>query len=581
MTLTASSSSHKTSILTKLARLRKCDVLCDVTLLAEGERFRAHKALLAASSDYFSQLFTADGADTYRLDGVAAAVCGKALEFIYSARVCVEEGAGEELLAAARLLQVDDLVGALQDTARRKRGRGKKRLLVRKRRKKSPSRDDRADERRDVADGSRGGEQPGRPERRKITPPAKYDAYKVGGDAPGGGGEGAEPATRGRKRKYPNAEARCHDCGKGFKNHLFLKIHRRTHTGEKPFSCQECGAAFTQKHTLVVHRRKHTGETPFVCSVCSKALATKHSLLEHMNLHQENKSFGCDKCEKSFSQRRQLKSHYRVHTGKSLPECAQCQRKFLDTAQLKKHLRTHTGEKPFTCEICGKCFSVKSTLQTHIRIHRGEKPYGCSVCDKSFSDSSARRRHVASHSGRRPYNCSACGLSFTRLDNLKTHINSHDKEKVSPPPQPEDQRGGGAGGGLQVQKYQLAAGPEQEIQLLVTGDNISLAAGQAQEIGLVMPQIATFGTPEEAQAAPRAEPAHVIALSKEAAENLHAANGPGQGPAKPHGRDGHADQPVSVVDRISGRRFHGHTFQIQAGTVSCLYTAAGPPPLQG
>ncbi|XP_061651216.1 zinc finger and BTB domain-containing protein 24 isoform X2 [Phyllopteryx taeniolatus] len=582
MTLTASSSSHKTSILSKLARLRKRDVLCDITLLAEGERFRAHKALLAASSDYFSQLFTTDDIDgegraTYRLDGVAAATCGKVLEFIYSARVCVEEGAGEQLLAAARLLQVGDLVGALQNTRRRKRGRAKKSLLVRKRRKKSPSCDDHAEERRGVAHDGEGGGQPGRSERRKITPPVKYDAYKVGGDVSAGGGEGRELARRGRKRKYSETEARCHDCGKGFKNHLFLKIHQRTHAGEKPFSCQVCGAAFTQKHTLLVHQRKHTGETPFVCSVCSKALATKHSLLEHMNLHQENKSFCCDKCGKSFTQKRQLKSHYRVHTGKSLPECAQCQRKFLDTAQLKKHLRTHTGEKPFTCEICGKCFSVKSTLQTHIRIHRGEKPYTCNVCDKSFSDGSAHRRHVASHSGRKPFNCSACGLSFTRLDNLKTHINTHNKEKVSQP-QPEDQRGGG----LEVQKYELAAGSAQEIQLLVTEDNISLVAGQAEEIGMVMPQIQTFSTPE-AQAAPRAEPMHVITLSKEAAEHLHVANRPGQRAAQQHGQDVHANQPVSINqtdEHISSRHIHGHTFQIQAGTVSCLYTTAGPPPLQ-
>ncbi|XP_077416262.1 zinc finger and BTB domain-containing protein 24 isoform X2 [Vanacampus margaritifer] len=586
MTLTASSTSHKTSILSKLARLRKGDILCDITVLADGEHFRAHKALLAASSDYFSQLFTGNdvGAHaTHRLDGVTSAACGAVLEFIYSARVSVEEGAGEQVLAAARLLKVGDLVEALQSTRRRKRGRAKKSLLVRKQRKKSPSCDDHAEERREVADGG-GAEQPGRAGRRTITPPVKYDAFKVGGDVSAGGG-GGESARRGRKKKYPDTEARCHDCGKGFKNHIFLKIHQRTHTGEKPFSCQACGAAFTQKHTLLVHQRKHTGETPFVCGVCSKVLATKHSLHEHMNLHQgsptsfptldrqvrvcllmrllcfvENKSFCCDQCEKSFTQKRQLKSHYRVHTGKSLPECAQCQRKFLDTAQLKKHLRTHTGEKPFTCEICGKCFSVKSTLQTHIRIHRGEKPYSCSVCDKSFTDRSAHRRHVASHSGKKPFNCSACGLSFSRLDNLKTHINTHNKERVSQP-QPEEERGGGDSQ-TEVQKYQLATSSEQEIQLLVTGNNVSLA----QDISTVA---------LEASAPTRAESMYVITLSKEAAEHLHVAHRPDQQVAQAHI---HVNQPISISqtgEHISGHHIHGHTFQIQAGTV---YSTAGPPP---
>ncbi|XP_051942377.1 zinc finger and BTB domain-containing protein 24 [Hippocampus zosterae] len=576
MTLTASSSSHKMTVLSKLAHLRKCEILCDITLLVEGECFRAHKALLAASSDYFLQLFTAKDVDantgaTYRLDSVTAATCGAVLEFIYSARVCVEEGAGEQLLAAARLLKVGDLLNALQTTRRRKGGRAKKSLLVRKQRKKNPSCDDHAEERQEVANNRKEQEQPTRAGRRRIVLPVKYDAFKVGGDlSPGGGGE---PVRRCRKRKYPDTEARCHDCGKGFKNHIFLKIHQRTHTGEKPFSCQMCDAAFTQKHTLLVHQRKHTGETPFVCSVCSKVLATKHSLHEHMNLHQENKSFCCDQCGKSFTQRRQLKSHYRVHTGKSLPECAQCQHKFLDTAQLKKHLRTHTGEKPFTCEICGKCFSVKSTLQTHIRIHRGEKPYSCTMCDKSFADRSAYRRHVASHSGKKPFNCSACGLSFSRLDNLKTHINTHNKERASKA-EPADRGGNGAALQAQVQKYQLESGSEQEIQLLVTGDNISLT----QEIGTVAPQIQMLGALDTQAVPPRTESMYVITLSKEAAEHLHAAHGPAQQMAPTHVQGVHVNQPISIShtgEHMSSHHIHGHTFQIQAGTV---YSTAAPPP---
>ncbi|XP_037097161.1 zinc finger and BTB domain-containing protein 24 [Syngnathus acus] len=563
MTQTASSSFHKTSILSKLAHLRKRDILCDVTLLAEGERFQAHKVLLAASSDYFLQIFTTNNVDIYRLDGVTATTCDLVLEFIYSARVCFEESAGEQLLAAARLLKVGELIDALQTTRRRKEGRAKKSLLIRKQRKKSPVRDNHAEERQEVADDREGGERPSRAGRRKITPPVKYNSYKVGGDVSAGG----EPAKRGRKSK---TEARCQDCGKWFKNHIFLKIHQRTHTGEKPFCCQVCGAAFTQKHTLLVHQRKHTGETPFVCSVCSKVLATKNSLHEHMNLHQENKSFCCDQCGKSFTQKRQLKSHYRVHTGKSLPECAQCQHKFLDTAQLKKHLRTHTGERPFTCEICGKCFSVKSTLQTHIRIHRGEKPYSCSICDKSFADSSARRRHVASHSGKKPFNCSVCGLSFSRLDNLKTHINTHNKERVS---EPEPQEEGGAALQAEVQNYQLSVGSEQEIQLLVTGDNISLG----QEISTAAPQIQMLGTLDP-PAASWAESMYVITLSKEAADHLHVAPRPAQQVAQPHIQGLHVNQPISISqtgEHISGHHIHGHTFQIQAGNV---YSTAGPPP---
>ncbi|KAA8581909.1 hypothetical protein FQN60_008649 [Etheostoma spectabile] len=290
------SDSHKQSILSKFDKLRKRDLLCDITLVVENVHFKAHKALLAASSEYFSLMFMAEdqiSQSTYRLDGMAAAMFAAVLEFIYSAQVSVEESATEQLLAMAHIMEVNDLVKVLNeithsaavvrgkevkadvtlvpDQPKRKRGRPKKiELVTELEGTRAPCESSEEvlvgdmdcdstvteSQAKDDADYKPEDHQ-SRQSKRKIRPPVKYKSYKVVSDT----AVSKEPGKKGRKRKYPNTEARCEDCGKVFKNHLFLKIHQRTHTEDKSFSCDKCGKTFTQKRQLRSHYRVHTGKS--------------------------------------------------------------------------------------------------------------------------------------------------------------------------------------------------------------------------------------------------------------------------------------------------------------------------------
>ena len=80
-------------------------MFCDVTVLVEHQRYPAHKCVLAANSNYFKNLLVNDN-DGVFLRHVSAESFSAILEYMYTSRLELDSSTLQDVLTAAKFLQV-------------------------------------------------------------------------------------------------------------------------------------------------------------------------------------------------------------------------------------------------------------------------------------------------------------------------------------------------------------------------------------------------------------------------------------------------------------------------------------------
>ncbi|XP_051278514.1 zinc finger protein 131 [Dicentrarchus labrax] len=422
---------HYKVMMDKLNEQRQLDQFTDITLIVDGHQFRAHKAVLAACSQFFHRFFQDFTQEPLvEIEGVSNTAFRQLMEFTYTATLVVTgEEEAYDVWKAAEYLQMQEAIKALnnkitENPSLTAKSKGKKRKIAETSNvitETLPSVEGEQVEIEVIGEGAIEVEETGLEE--------VVDAAK---NAQAASDDSALALLADITSKYQQGESTLQVIKKeGIEEEVVYQeetvsaskvldnvevVEVQISQVDNMFRCNKCDRSFKLYYHLKQHLKTHLGslEKPHLCNHCGKAYTREGALKQHIS------TFHFDAEELSRNQKPQKKVHV----------CEYCKKHFDHFGHFKEHLRKHTGEKPYECPDCHERFARNSTLKCHMAACQNgagakkgrKKLYECQVCSSVFNSWDQFKDHLVSHTGVKPNHCTMCDMWFTHPKDLKAHL---------------------------------------------------------------------------------------------------------------------------------------------------------------
>ncbi|XP_013929144.1 PREDICTED: zinc finger and BTB domain-containing protein 4 [Thamnophis sirtalis] len=433
---------HSTSLLIQLNEQRLRGQFCDITIIAEDTKFKAHKNILAASSPYFKEVLSEESACRHpsqilELPDIQAKVFSDILNFIYNSRLSVpspavakEIGAVGRRLGISRLENLDDpLAEVKMDSPGMASPRGCS----------SPI---------DLTYPSRSTEAP--------SPVCLQNLTKVYSP-----GQDPRPDSETETAKILYNLSSVATVPPAVSSDLTFMLKETVGwdhnlSGTPPaasVNTNDGAPASASSSPASPSGASYPASSTFCCGSCNRSFTTSSALGLHVKLHRTRRSLSCRHCGKSFIHIKRLQTHEvlckegeKPKEGGSAdqppasPELPSKPTVAAAASSKKAMLFRHRGPPRvdylsdqdhfvkvvdghiiYFCTVCERSYMTLSSLKRHSNVHSWRRKYPCRYCDKVFALAEYRTKHEVWHTGERRYQCIFCWETFVTYYNLKTH----------------------------------------------------------------------------------------------------------------------------------------------------------------